>query len=126
MAQKSIKPTESELQILQVLWTHGPSTVRFVNDQMNKEKETGYTTTLKLMQIMSDKGIVSRDTTSRTHVYEACITEEDTQKSLLSNFLNATFKGSAKSLVMQTLGNHKASREELEEIKKFIKQLENE
>ena len=121
----SIKPTESELQILQVLWKNGPSTVRFVNDEINKSKTTGYTTTLKLMQIMMDKGIVERDTSSRTHVYHARISEVDTQKNLLSNFIQSTFKGSVGSLVMQTLGNHKASQEELEEIKKFIRTLED-
>ncbi len=125
MTSSNIKPTESELQILQILWANGPSTVRFVNEEINKEKETGYTTTLKLMQIMIDKGIVSRDTSSRTHVYEARVTKGDTQRNLLTNFLNSTFKGSAMSLVMQTLGNHEASKEELKEIKRLITKLEN-
>ena len=95
MTKNKIKPTESELQILQVLWDKGPSTVRIVNDEINKLKETGYTTTLKLMQIMVDKNIVSRDTSSRTHVYAALISEKDTQGHLLSDFLKSTFKGSA-------------------------------
>jgi len=125
MSKNKIKPTESELQILQVLWGKGPSTVRAVNDEINKVKETGYTTTLKLMQIMVDKNIVSRDTSSRTHIYAALLTEKDTQGHLLSDFLKSTFKGSAMSLVMQTLGNHNASKEELAEIKKLISKLEN-
>jgi len=127
---RKIKPTEAELQILQILWSLGPSTVRKVNESINErlqsgQKETGYTTTLKLMQIMADKGLVSRDTSERTHIYATSISEEDTQNSLLSTFLNTTFKGSAMSLVMQTLGNHKASKEELQEIKKLIDKLEN-
>ncbi len=119
------RPTESELQILQVLWDRGPSTVREVNDEINKTKETGYTTTLKLMQIMVDKSLVTRDTSSRTHVYVANLSEVDTQRHLLKDFLKTTFKGSAMSLVMQTLGSHTASKEELAEIKKLITKLEN-
>lgn len=125
MTQHKSKPTESELQILQVLWDKGPSTVRTVNEQINKVKETGYTTTLKLMQIMVDKGLVSRDTSSRTHVYDVLIDEKHTRSNLLSEFLNNTFKGSAMSLVMQTLGNYKASKEELQAIKDLINKLEN-
>jgi len=125
MSKNKIRPTDSELQILQVLWSKGPSTVRAVNDEINKIKETGYTTTLKLMQIMVDKDIVSRDTSARTHIYAALLTEKDTQGNLLSDFLKSTFKGSAMSLVMQTLGNHNASKEELAEIKKLINKLEN-
>ncbi len=120
------KPTESEYQILQILWEKGPSNVRQVNEIINLTKETGYTTTLKLMQIMTDKGLVARDTATRTHIYTAAISQEDTQGELLNSFLQKTFKGSAMSLVMQTLGNHKASREELKEIKKLINQLEKE
>lgn len=130
MARQSIKPTDSELQILHVLWANGPQTVREVNDDINsklaaKTKETGYTTTLKLMQIMSDKGLVTRDTSKRTHIYKADITESDTQQNLLETFVNTTFKGSAMSLVMQALGNHKASQEELDQIKQLINKLEN-
>lgn len=120
------KPTESEYQILQILWEKGPSNVRQVNDTINLTKDAGYTTTLKLMQIMADKGLVERDTSTRTHVYTAAISQEDTQGELLNSFLQKTFKGSAMSLVMQTLGNHKASKEELKEIKRLINQLEKE
>lgn len=125
MAPKPIpKPTESELEILQVLWQHGPSTVRFVNEALNKGKEVGYTTTLKLMQIMTEKQMLLPDKASRTHVYQALITEEDTQKELLDKFLDATFRGSALKLVMQALGNHQTSPEELDQIRNLLDKLE--
>ena len=78
------KPTESELEILQILWEHGPNTVRFVNDELSKTKETGYTTTLKLMQIMHEKGLVKRDDSMRTHIYQAAVNKEKTQKHMLT------------------------------------------
>ncbi len=127
-----IKPTEAELEILQLLWEHGPSSVRFVNDKMNQARqaadreEIGYTTTLKLMQIMTDKGLVTRDTSTRTHIYAAAAREEETQQQLLQKFVDATFRGSAMKLVMQALGNHQASAEELDEIKALIEKLEKE
>ncbi|MCO6487535.1 MAG: BlaI/MecI/CopY family transcriptional regulator [Phaeodactylibacter sp.] len=119
------KPTESELEILQVLWQHGPSPVRFVNDKLNEEREVGYTTTLKLMQIMAEKGLVWRNTDSRTHIYQAAVSEADTQKRLLQKFVDTTFRGSAMKLVMQALGNHQASPEELDEIKALIEKMES-
>ncbi len=119
------RPTESELEILQVLWEHGPSTVRFVNEQLNKRREVGYTTTLKLMQIMADKGLASRDTTQRTHIYQAAVTEAETQRDLLDQFVDSTFRGSAAKLVMQALGHHKASKAELDEIKALIEAMES-
>ncbi len=122
--RKIPKPTDSELEILQILWAHGPSTVRFVNDKLNEEREVGYTTTLKLMQIMADKGLAYRNTESRTHIYSAAVSESDTQEKLLKQFLNATFRGSAMKLVMQTLGNHATSPEELDEIKALIEKME--
>ena len=118
------KPTEAELQILQVLWDHGPSSVRFVNDILSEIKEVGYTTTLKLMQIMAEKGIVKRDTTHRTHIYIPTVEKEVTQGNLLSSFIETTFQGSAMNLVMQALGNHKTTGKELEEIKALIDQIE--
>ena len=111
------KPTDSELEILQILWEHGPSSVRFVHDILAEEKSVGYTTTLKIMQIMADKGIVKRDTSSRTHIYEAAINEEQTQKQLLDKFVEGTFRGSAMKMVLSALGNNKASKEELAAIK---------
>lgn len=120
------KPTEAELKILQILWEHGPSSVRFVNDKLNEEKEVGYTTTLKIMQIMSDKQLVVRNTDSRTHIYEPLVEEDVTQQQLLKKFVDATFRGSAMKLVMQALGNHEASEDELQKIKDLIKQIESE
>lgn len=124
------RPTEGELAILQVLWMYGPSTVRFVNEQLNEaaadEREIGYTTTLKLMQLMLDKKLLARDTSRRTHVYRALISERETRQRLLDKFVNTTFRGSAMDLVMQALGNHDASQEELEAIKALIEKLEDE
>jgi predicted transcriptional regulator len=120
------KPTDGELEILQILWEHGAVSVRFVNDSLNEKhtKEIGYTTTLKLMQIMLDKGLVKRNTDSRTHIYSANIEESETQERLLNQFVDAAFRGSAMKMVMQALGNHQASREELDEIKALIEKIE--
>ncbi len=120
------QPTDAELGILQILWKAGPSTVRFVNEQLNEqqEKEIGYTTTLKLMQIMTEKKLLSRNTDTRTHVYLAEAVQGDTQKALLKKFVDATFQGSATSLVMQALGNHETSQQELDEIKALIEKIE--
>lgn len=120
------KPTDSELEILQVLWENGPSSVRFVNDELSKRRDIGYTTTLKLMQIMHEKGLVVRNTDARSHIYEAAIERDATQRNLLGNFVDNVFSGSAMSLVMQALGNHKASKEELDQIKALIEKIENE
>jgi len=120
-----LKPTEAELKILQILWEHGHSSVRFVNDKLNEEKEVGYTTTLKIMQIMADKQLVNRNTENRTHIYESRIEEDATQKQLLKKFVDATFRGSAMKLVMQALGNHEASEDELQKIKDLIKKIES-
>lgn len=124
MSKQTPKPTESELEILQVLWQHGPSTVRFINDKLNEKRETGYTTTLKIMQIMTAKNLLVREEDGRTHVYKAAIKEAETQQLLLDKFLDTTFRGSAARLVMQALGNAKPSQEELEEIKKLIRKME--
>ncbi|MDO1446602.1 BlaI/MecI/CopY family transcriptional regulator [Rhodocytophaga aerolata] len=124
MDNQTPKPTESELEILQILWQHGPTTVRFVNEQLNQRKEVGYTTTLKIMQIMAEKGLVKRNEESRSHIYEANVNEEATQKHMLDKFLDLTFRGSASKLVMQALGNHKATRAELDEIRKLIDKME--
>ncbi|MCB0654176.1 MAG: BlaI/MecI/CopY family transcriptional regulator [Saprospiraceae bacterium] len=120
------KPTESELEILQLLWEHGPSTVRFINDKLNISREVGYTTSLKLMQIMHEKGLVERNTDSRTHIYTALVTKRETRGRLLNQFLDKAFSGSAMELVMQALGNHKASQDELDEIKALIARIEEE
>ncbi|HAS40520.1 MAG TPA: transcriptional regulator [Microscillaceae bacterium] len=120
------KPTDVELEILQILWKEGPSTVRFVNDELNKQRanETGYTTTLKMLQLMTEKGLVNRDTSSRTHIYQALLNQEDTQKNLVNRLVDTAFGGSAMKLVMQALGNKKTSKKDLEEIKKMINKLE--
>lgn len=121
-----IRPTDAELEILQILWKKGPSTVREVNDLLNAdpEKNIGYTTTLKIMQIMFEKGILRRDDSQRTHVYTAALREGKVQSALLDRFLNAAYQGSASKLALQLLGNHKTSPEELAEIKALIDQLE--
>lgn len=120
------KPTESELEILQLLWQNGPSSVRLVNDKLNETREVGYTTTLKLMQIMFEKGLVRRNEENRTHIYEAAVSEQETQQRLLQKFVDSTFRGSAMNLVMQALGNHDASKAELDEIKALIEKMEKE
>jgi len=124
--KKNQQPTESELEILQVLWELGPSTVRVVNDILSQKRDIGYTTTLKLMQIMLEKKLVKRNDKSRTHIYSALANEKDTQNSLLDKFVNATFKGSTMKLVMQALGNQNTSKEELDEIKALINKIEKE
>ena len=121
-----IRPTDSELEILQLLWKQGPSTVREVNDLLNtgQDKNIGYTTTLKIMQIMFEKGLVTRDDSQRTHVYTAAVREGKIQSALLDRFLNAAYKGSASKLALQLLGNHKTTPDELAAIKALIDQLE--
>ncbi len=122
---ENMKPTDAELEILQVLWENGPSSVRVVNDTLNESREVGYTTTLKLLQIMHDKGLVSRNTESRSHIYTAQVSQENVQKDLLNKFLDLAFQGSASKLVMQLLGNERTSPSELDEIKAIIQEIEN-
>ncbi len=118
-----MKPTDSELEILHVLWTNGPSTVRQVYGSLSLSRDIGYTTALKLMQIMHEKGLLTREETNRSHTYAAAVTEEDTQRGLVDRFVETAFRGSASKLVMQVLGQHKASRQELDEIKKLLNQI---
>lgn len=118
---KQIKPTEGELEILQVLWNKQSATVREVHEELLKYKEAGYTTTLKLMQIMFEKGLVTRDSSSKTHIYQPAVSKEKTQSFLVNKMIDSLFSGSPAQLVMQALGNHKASKEELEEISNFLK-----
>lgn len=120
---KTIKPTESELEILQILWKKGNASVREVHEELLQTKEAGYTTTLKLMQIMHEKGLVKRDDSIKTHIYQAAVSKEKTQKHLLNKMIDTLFGGSPQELVMQALGNHKASVEELEEIQKILDNL---
>lgn len=120
---KSIKPTESELEILQVLWNKGTASVREVHEELLKVKDAGYTTTLKLMQIMFEKGLVKRDDSIKTHIYQAAVSREKTQKHLLGKMIDTLFGGSPTELVIQALGNHKASADELEAIQKMLDNL---
>lgn len=122
-AIRYIKPTESELEILQVLWAKGTASVREVHEELSRTKEAGYTTTLKLMQIMHEKGLVRRDDSVKTHIYQPAVSREKTQKHLLGKMINTVFGGSTTQLVMQALGNHKASPDELEEIQQLIENL---
>jgi len=124
MTKSTPQPTDSELEILQLLWQQGPMTVREVNDKLNEKKEVGYTTTLKFMQIMLEKGLVIRNAEQRTHIYTANVTEQETQGKLLNKFIDATFRGSSYNLVLQALGNHTASKKELDEIKALINKIE--
>jgi len=118
-----IKPTESELEILQVLWERDKASVREVHEELLKTKEAGYTTTLKLMQIMFEKGLVSRDDSFKTHIYRPSVSKEKTQQHLLGKMINNLFGGSSTELVLQALGNHKASPAELEEIQQLLNNL---
>ena len=118
-----MKPTDSELEILHVLWANGPSTVRQVLEKLSQSRDIGYTTALKLMQIMHEKGLLSREEDARSHTYTALVSEEDTQRNLVDRFVETAFRGSASKLVMQVLGQHKASREELDEIKALLNDL---
>jgi BlaI family penicillinase repressor len=125
MTQPKIpKPTDSELGILRILWDRGPSTVREVHEVLEKSKEAGYTTTLKLMQIMVEKGILSRNTSSRTHIYAAALSQHHTQKQLVDRMISTVFNGSPYMLVMQALGNRKPSASEIAGIKSYLNQLE--
>lgn len=120
------KPTESELEILSLLWQMKKATVREIHEKLAETKDTGYTTTLKIMQIMHSKGMLGRDEQNRTHVYFPLIEEKATQQNLVNNFLATAFGGSAKNLVMQALGQGNPSKEELDEIRAFLDQLEKE
>jgi predicted transcriptional regulator len=124
-APKLIKPTESELEILQILWDKGLATVREVHEGLSRIKDAGYTTTLKLMQIMHEKGLVKRDDSMRTHVYQAAVSRENTQKHLLAKMIDNLFGGSPSQLVIQALGDEKrkASPEELEKIQALLDSL---
>jgi predicted transcriptional regulator len=125
MSEKNVTtPTEAELEVLKILWENGPSTVRFVHENMNEKRRTRYTTTLKIMQIMHEKGIVSRNTEMRTHVYKAGVRQDDIEKRFISKLMDSVFSGSAARLVVQALGTHKPSGTELAEIKKLIRDIE--
>jgi predicted transcriptional regulator len=126
MAQRTRipRPTEAELAILQVLWRHGPSTVRRVHDVLSAEKSTGYTTVLKLMQIMTEKGLLLRDESTRSHVYRPQVPAEKTQQQLVRDLLERAFEGSAQRLVMQALSTKQVTPEELAQIRALLDKIE--
>ncbi len=117
---KVLKPTDSELEILDILWDRGNATVREVHEQLSEIKDCGYTTTLKLMQIMFEKKLVLRDDSSRTHIYEPNISRDTTQKQLVNKMVDMLFSGSHAQLVMQALGSHQPNHQELEEIQQIL------
>jgi predicted transcriptional regulator len=121
---KPPKPTDAELAILRVLWEQGPSTVRLVWEQLNPKQETGYTNVLKMMQIMCEKGLVTRDESDRSHVYRAARSQEQTQRQVVGHLLERLFSGSAPKLVMQALATKRATPAELTEIRKLLDEME--
>jgi predicted transcriptional regulator len=123
MTIKKLKPTQSELEILAILWNKENATVREVHEELSKNKDSGYTTTLKLLQIMFEKGLVTRDDSNKTHIYQPAVTRQKTQKQFLDKMINTLFAGSSTQLVLQALGNQKASKDELEEIQKYLDNL---
>ncbi len=125
MKQPPQKPTVSELELLRVLWTRGPSTVREVHDALNEKRAMGYTSVLKFLQIMTAKGTVRRNETQRAHVYEACLPAEQTKRQLAGDMLQRVFEGSASQLMMHALAGRKASREEIEELRRLLNQYES-
>ena len=125
MAKKSERPTESEVEILSVLWTNGPSTVREVHDQLKKSRSIGYTTVLKLMQIMFEKNLLLRDDSQRSHVYRPRQKAEKTQKTLVKHMLSRVFSGSVENLVVQALSAKKATPEELAQIRRMLDEMED-
>ena len=120
---KQIKPTEGELEILQVLWEKGKATVREVHETILQTKDAGYTTTLKLMQIMFEKGLVIRDDSSKTHIYQANVSKEKTQSQFIGRMVSSLFGGSSSQLVMQALGSQSVSKEEIDEIQQLLDNL---
>ena len=121
---KPIEPTKSELEILQVLWQHGPSPVRFVMGELNKIRELNYTATLKLMQLMVDKRILKRDESKMQHIYHVVEDENKTKEHLLDKFLDTLYQGSAGSLMMQLAGNKKTTKEDLQKMKELLDKLQ--
>lgn len=124
MTKSPQKPTASELEILRVLWAHGPSTVREVHEALSEKKSLGYTTVLKLLQIMTTKGTVRRNETQRAHVYEACLPAEQTKRQLAGDMLQRVFEGSASQLMMHALAGGKASQQEIDELRRLLDEYE--
>ena len=119
-----VKPTEKELEILQILWLKGAAAVKEVHEAMGGDQQNGYTTILKLMQIMHEKGLVARQKSGKLHLYEALASQQDTRQFMVDKMISSVFQGSAMQLVMSALGNTKSSKEELSEIKRYLEKLE--
>jgi BlaI family transcriptional regulator, penicillinase repressor len=126
MATAKVRPTKLELAILRILWQRGSATVREIHGALNEAKPTGYTTALKMLQIMTDKGLVERDESTRPQIYRARHTQSRTQQHLLTDLMQRAFGGSVKALVMQALASKKSSREDLETIRKMLEKMEEE
>ena len=124
MTRSPLKPTTSELEILRVLWARGPSTVRDVHESLSETKDLGYTTVLKLLQIMTTKGTVRRNETQRAHVYEACLPAEQTKRQIAGDMLQRVFEGSASQLMMHALAGRKSSPEEITELRRMLDEYE--
>lgn len=125
MANTDIVPTKTEMDVLQILWQHGPSTVRFVHDKLNEQKEAViYTSTLKLMQVMRERGMLDRDDSQMKHVYSAALPEDKVKGNMLGRFVDSMFNGSASNLMVALLGNDKTSDEELKKMKELLQKLE--
>jgi predicted transcriptional regulator len=124
MKQVPEKPTAAELEILHVLWSHGPSTVREVYDTLREKKAVGYTSVLKFLQIMTAKGTVRRNETQRAHVYEACLPAEQTKRQIAGDMLQRVFEGSASQLMLHALAGRKASHKEIEELRRLLDEYE--
>lgn len=120
---KQLKPTEGELEILQVLWDKGKATVREVHEVILETKDAGYTTTLKLMQIMVEKGLLTRDDSAKTHIYQANVSKEKTQSQFVGKMITSLFGGSSSQLVMQALGSQSPTKEEIDEIQQYLNNL---
>ena len=119
------EPSKSELEILQVLWDNGASTVRFVNEQLNElVREVQYSSTLKIMQLMAEKGLVDRDESEMQHIYSAAVDERKTKQMMLSRFVDTIYKGSSATLIMQLLGTKKTDKKELDQIREVLKKLD--
>lgn len=126
MRQKDAKPTDGEMEILHILWDKKKATVREVYDIISEKKDCGYTTTLKLMQIMFDKSLVKRNTSTKTHIYEPKVSKENMQKTILGRMINNVFEGNSTHLVLQALGNSEPNDEEIEQIQSLLDKLKKE
>lgn len=126
MQTKEAVPTRSEMDVLQILWQHGPSTVRFVHDTLNEQKEAvQYTSTLKLMQVMAEKGMLTRDESNMKHIYSAALEEKKTKGTILTKFVDSMYDGSVSNLMVALMGNDKTSKKELEVLKEMLKKLDD-